>query len=641
MADLEFDEEIDADGLTVIQAVDECFREADEAKWERMRRNRVNRDVFLGRQDYSNKMEGQSSEFLPKVPVSVEQMAAFVKKGLIQYGSWFSVEVDNNIRTSITGTQVAAILNVFLNNLWAGNNRVTDSATIISDCVKNGLLESLMIIKVHGGMMKTRKFKVERGNVELGADGVTPKRADDTLGVEEDEEWRLRWDLVRPEDYYPDPTGNGLYEIHVVERDLHEVKAMAEEGIYDKHAVKQLEDVDFKRHEDEERRPRDMNQEESGPPSFRKRVVLKEFWGTLLDSDGYVKHRNIVCTIANEKYLIRPPEPNPFWHQQSPFVAEPLIRVPWSVWHKALYDDASQLNLAINELFNLIVDGGIASVWGVRQVRLDMLEDPGQVGGGISQGATLAVKDSLPVGAKVVETVTTSQVPQDALAVFQFLNKEFAEAVLTSSIKMGQIPNKEVRATEVIEAGQSQDTTLSGIINDLEQNVITRILEKSWLTILQNADHFPQEVLMGYVDKRTALLIIRASPAERFAMFAGMCKFRAFGLSATMGRQAEFQKMMALQQVVGSNPLLLQAFMKKFSPDRMLEYVYRLINVNPENFTKTQDELDLEAQQQEAQRTQGAADLTGGGQGGAQPGGQPASQANQIANPLTGLTANG
>ena len=108
-----------------------------------------------------------------------------------------------------------------------------------------------------------------------------------------------------------------------------------------------------------------------------------------------------------------------------------------------------------------------------------------------------------------------------------------------------------------------------------------------------------------------------------------------------MGRQAEFQKMMALQQVVGSNPLLLQAFMKRFSPDRMLQYVYKLINVNPENFEKTQDELDMEAQQQEAQRTQGAADLTGGAQGGAQPGGGPGAQANQMANPLTGLTANG
>lgn len=147
---------------------------------------------------------------------------------------------------------------------------------------------------------------------------------------------------------------------------------------------------------------------------------------------------------------------------------------------------------------------------------------------------------------------------------------------------------------------------------------------------------------MGYVDKRTALLIIRASPAERFAMFAGMCKFRAFGLSATMGRQAEFQKMMALVQMVGQSPLFLQAFMKKFSPDRALEYLIRLINVNPENFQKTQDELDMEAQQQEAQRAQGAAQIAGGGQGGAPPGGASVpAQANQMANPLTGLTANG
>lgn len=124
-------------------------------------------------------------------------------------------------------------------------------------------------------------------------------------------------------------------------------------------------------------------------------------------------------------------------------------------------------------------------------------------------------------------------------------------------------------------------------------------------------------------------------------MFAGMCKFKAFGLSATMGRQAEFQKMMALVQMVSQSPLFLQAFLKKFSPDRALEYLIRLINVNPENFQKTQDEMDMEAQQQEAQRTAGAAQLTGGAQGGAQPGGASVpAQANQMANPLTGLTAN-
>ena len=194
--------------------------------------------------------------------------------------------------------------------------------------------------------------------------------------MEEDEVWKLRVDLVQPEDYFPDPTGAGLYEIHSVERDLHEVIAMADEGVYDKSIVDQLIGIDFKKPEDEARDARDKNQDEVVTPSFRKRVVLDEFWGTLLKSDGSVAHRNCVCTVANKRFLIRKPEPNPFWHQLSPFVAEPIIRIPWSVWGKALFDDAVSLNLAQNELFNLILDGGMAAVWGTRQIRLEDLEDP-------------------------------------------------------------------------------------------------------------------------------------------------------------------------------------------------------------------------------------------------------------------------
>ena len=392
MADMEFDELVSSEGdLSVIMAIKEARVASEDARQTRLWKNLQNREMYLGRQDWSHKQAGQSQEFLPKVPTSVEQMAALVRRGLVQFGSWFSVNVDNNIRTSISGHHIQSVMEVFLKNLWKQNSQTQNFTTIMSDAVKVGMLESLIILKVHGGMMKTRKFIVEPGEIGLAEDGTVGK-GEDNLRMEDDEEWRLRIDLIRPEDYYPDPTGNGLYEIHRVERDLHEVVQMAEDGVYDMKAVKMLINTDYPRPMDEKRTDRDRNQDEAPNPSFRKRVVLDEFWGTLLNSDGTVAHRNIVCTVANDKYLIRPPEPNPFWHQESPFIAEPIIRVPFSVWHKALYDDASSLNLAINEMFNLILDGGIAAVWGTRQIRLDDLDDPGQVSGGVPKAQLLQSK---------------------------------------------------------------------------------------------------------------------------------------------------------------------------------------------------------------------------------------------------------
>ena len=529
------------------------------------------------------------------------------------------------------------LLKSFLADLWGPNNTSTSFPVVISDSVKQALLKSLVILKVHGGDMKKRIYQAEPGEEFM-------------LSSQEEDEWHLRVDLVRFEDYYPDPTGEGLYEIHRVERDLHEVLYGAETGMYDQEVVDQLIGMDYMRPEDEELSEADRNQNESVKPGFRKRVLLDEFWGTLLDFDGRVVHRNVVATVANERFLIRPPEANPFWHQESPFVTAPLIRVPHSVFHKALYDHASDLNLAINELYNLIVDGAIASVWGIKQLRHEDLEDPNQAAGGIKQGTTLVVKNTLPHNAKVLETVAEGDVPNEALAVYQSLSGEFTSAAMTNELKLGSIPAKQVLATEVLESSQSQNLMLDGIISDLENLVMSNALRKAWLVALQNADRIPDAGLNALQDTKVAMMIMRAQPEERFALFANKVNFKVFGLSQTLTRALDFQKLMAFLQAVGVNPMLFQAFLQKFSPDRVLEQLMITLNLNPEHFYKTVEEIqnaDVEQQriglaaQLLGQGPQNAEGQPAGVAAGPGTGGSPQTAAiQQSANPATGLAPN-
>jgi hypothetical protein len=625
----------DHDGFSVVDTITRCRIEAEDARRERLEINRRNRNVYFGRQDWSHKQRGQSTEFLPKTATSVEQMTSFIKRGLVQFGDWFSVDLDRSMERLVDGSQIRSLMMCFLRNLWSGNNTQTSIDIVISDSVKNGLLESLMILKVHGGMMPTRAYKYENGE----------------LTWVEGEEWRLRIDLVRPEDYYPDPSGAGLYEVHRVERDLHEVVDAAEMGVYDMAVIKQLIDVDFTRPEDEERSDEDRNQAQTTEPSFRKKIVLDEFWGTLLNSDGTVAHRNCVATVANDRFLIRKPEPNPFWHQESPFVVAPLVRVPWSVWHRALYDQAASLNLSLNEMFNLMLDGGIAAVWGVKQIRLEDLEDPGQVAGGVQQGDTLAVKQTLPHNAKVMERVDTGNVPQDAMAIFEFVNREYTQSALTNEIKLGSLPGKQVRATEVVEATQSQAITLDGIVADIENSLITNVLRKSWLTILQNADDIPPETMRSVADNQAAHLIMRAPPEERFALFGGTCSFKVNGLSATMSKALDFQKIMAAFQAISTNPFLLQKAIERFSANKMISKILHSLNIDPLDLEK--DQAEQAAAATEAANTGAAASITDGTQGASAAGAQGAegapvgggsgvpAQINQGANPVSGMVPNG
>ena len=635
-------EEDGEDNFSVVRAVRQYKTESEDARRSRVVTADRNWDAYLGKQDWSHKQEGQSTEFLPKVPVSVEQLAALVKRGMVQFGNYYSIDVDAELQDKIDGTQLRSFLNLFLNDLWTpgpASGQLTMFAQVVSDSVKQALLKNLIIWKVHGGNVRQRKFVFERGD-----QGVP------SLKTKLENKWKLRIDLVRMEDYYPDPTGNGLYEIHRVERDFHQVYKMAEEGIYDMAVVRQIIGIDQDRPEDEKLQEEDRNQDETTNPSFRKRVVIDEFWGTLLDENGLIKHENVVCAVANDRFLIRKPEPNPFWHQESPFIAAPLIRVPHSVWHKALYDHASDLNLAINEMFNLILDGGLASVWGIKQVRVEDLDDPSQIEGGIRQGMTLAVKQTLPHNAKVLETVSEGDVPNEAMAVFEFLNREFTSAAMTNELKLGSLPPKQVLATEVLESSQSQNLMLDGIVTDLENAAMAPALRKAFLVILQNADEIDESTVKSSSDREALSLIMKAEPEERFALFANKCQFRVNGLSSTMTRALDFQKIMALLQATSTNPALFAAFMRKFSPERALRRLMVALNINSEDLEKSPEELQNAGQEMAdvigatallGQGPKNAEGQAAGVAGGPGTGGDPTTAGiQQQANPATGLPPN-
>ena len=103
-----------------------------------------------------------------------------------------------------------------------------------------------------------------------------------------------------------------------------------------------------------------------------------------------------------------------------------------------------------------MLDGGIAAVWGIKQLRIEDLEDPSQIEDGIKQGMTLAVKQTLPHNAKVLETVSEGEVPKESMAVFEYLNKEFTSAAMTNELKLGALPPKQVRLLSALESSQSQ-----------------------------------------------------------------------------------------------------------------------------------------------------------------------------------------
>ena len=214
----------------VVQWILECYHEAERARYDRMRKNSLNRDAYMGLQDWSYKQKGQSTEFLPKVATSAEQFAGFIKQSLIGFGDWFQVTVSPEAKPYITENQIRGLMECYLKRLPNGPVKFKDFETTLSDAAKSGLLESLIVLKVYGRDVKYNKYSVERGENVVDFPSGAQRPGGHTLRRDSASRWHLCIDLIKNEDYYPDPTGRGLYEIHVVERDYVDVLEMAKQA---------------------------------------------------------------------------------------------------------------------------------------------------------------------------------------------------------------------------------------------------------------------------------------------------------------------------------------------------------------------------------------------------------------------------
>jgi hypothetical protein len=133
------------------------------------------------------------------------------------------------------------------------------------------------------------------------------------------------------------------------------------------------------------------------------------------------------------------------------------------------------------------------------------------------------------------------------------------------------------------------------------------------------------------------------SPAQRFATFATASNIEVDGISAIIAKGQNFQKQGALMQIVMQNPLLMQAYQRKFSSEKQLEFLMKSLNINPEDVEKTPEEIaqndaEMARTQQASQIINPSAQGKGTGtQADAGQGAAPAAQVNQAAAPATGL----
>lgn len=562
------------DNGTLLTISTNYITESKEAKRTRMEKNKFNFDMYNLNQDFSDKITGQSQEFLPKLSMAIEQNANFLQQGLVDLGDWFSVEPEDGFEEDAMKIRPSEIYKLLSNNL-----SLDGFVKKIGDAAKLGMLGSLLIAKVHGKMVPKYKYKVKKT--------LKDAKFSQKILKTEDKAWQLAISLIRHEDFHPDPTGRNLYCAEDMYMDYHEVEAMAKgpNAIYDLEAVKGLRASQGSESMIEQAKKARETGQNVTTSGFRNVVKLTEFWGNIINSEGELVAENVMWTIANDSVVIQEPIENPFWHGENPYVFAPLLSTPFAVWPKALADAPASLNQAINEFFNLMLDGGLMSVHGIKQIKEHYLEDPSQVEDGITAGDTLRVKANCPPGESVLSRVDTSSIPTDGFNMINMVNQEFYSGMITSDLRMGLTNMRAVKATEVVESSNANTSMLSGMVKQIEGDAgsgfITRILIKSWQTIAQHTLDLDENKLKSWLSPKRAEVILGMSNEELFVETVQGCKFKVFGISALLNKQKEFTKIQAFLQTVAGSPVLMEEFLKKgYSFGELLTEIMRSLDIN-------------------------------------------------------------
>ena len=592
----------------------------DKKSWDR--RTKDNWAAFWNQQDWSHKAPGQSTEFIPRVSRSTQRTARTIKSALVSTAEWFSAEDKTGVLQPKT---LEAILGCYLSHLIDDSEDLFDFSVFVEDSVTAGQLSSLMVAKVGGRVKRELDFAAEPAEAIFGPDDMPFEfEGGNVLTFQEEDVWYLAVDLINPRYYYPDPTGRNRFKIHRVFRDLDQVKAKTKtssnpNGIYDEGLVATLESH-FQDREAEEDTGREQGKDHIEPQTNRHQVVLDEYWGTLFNLDGSVAKdgetelSNIVTTVADEKFLIRKPTENPNWHREDPFVTAPLLRVPWSVWHKAFMDDATPINRSMNEMISLIYDGGVREALGVTEFDPDAMFDPGQASAGIQPGDSIARKPGLPASQQVVRHEELGKVPGGSIQVFGLLDREYEQATMSNDLSTGGLPGKEVLATEVADARNEISSFFGGIAQGIEVDYIVKILVKGLKTIWQHVDSFDTPELRGKILASDLAILEEMSPEERFAAFSKHCGIKVQGFSGKIAKSRTLQRALFILQLIGRRDSMLgQIFAQKYSVPKLFDVILRNLDFDPKDIELTEDEVKGGNNQQEiAERFMSALERGGG-----------------------------
>jgi hypothetical protein len=505
---------------------------------------RMNLDMYWNRYDFSDKADWQSQNVMPEVPGFVDRFAAAMKDAMVSTPNGFYNVTDPYDTEQDICNSIKAMTDVWLST--AGRNQVgqlLDFSSFFEEQMKMGAM--------------------------MNCSGVVLWKKDVPGG-------RVAVESVDPRFVWLDHTYRDLYRIRRTEVDAIEIARMGKstssrgKPIYNTDEMSRLVGSLVM----DQQRKKELTGIGQEVSSERKPIILDEYIASVMDDKGNITMDNEVVVVANDGYIIRGPEKNPFWHGKDWLVYTSMMPVPLSPYGRTYMEDFASLAKVFNDLTNLILDATYMSSMNAYAMVPSMLKDPTQVNSGVWPNKIFQLEEGM-TAKDFMSNIELGTLNEGAINIWQSIKGELSTAAGMNEISMGQIPDKtHISANATAGAQQSASSMLRSIAQTVETRFLDPMLDLIWKTGLQNVKQSDSRMYEAMGDMGPALI------GQRRELIKRPITFQARGISQLIQKQQQLSALLNLMQVLNQNPQLMQAFAQRLDMNKFIDLLFQLSNVD-------------------------------------------------------------
>jgi len=505
---------------------------------------RENLNLYWNRYDFKEKASWQAKETLAEVPNYVDRFAAAMKEAMISSPGGFYTVTDPADAEGDMTTAVKKITDAWLTRV--GRNQLGQVMPFTAVFEEQMKLGAIMMMSA----VVTWKNDVPKGRVAI--------------------------ETVDPQNVWLDHTYRNLYRVRRIELDRHDLKKMITMKDSKGKALFDLQEIDRLTGQmlEDKRKREELTGTGQNVSSGRSPITLDEYVATVVDARGELIADRGLFVVANQQFLIRGPEPNPFWHGSDWLVASPLIDAPLSPYGRSYMEDFGSIARTFTELTNMLLDAIHVTALKAFAVVPGILLNASQVAGGITANKTFMLQEGYKPE-DFARAIDLGTLPPDAVKMWELLKNELSEAANMNEVALGQFaPKGRTSATEISETKQSSSALIRSIAQTVEQRWLNIILDLTWKTGLQHAKE--DDPLLN----NAAGAMWPALWANRKELIQRPLTFQAGGISALIRKAAQMKALIGIMQLVASNDLLLQEFMKVVDINKFVKKLFELSDID-------------------------------------------------------------